>query len=203
MEYVAAVEPTGVELSVPAVEAAAAAPAAEAATAVRLVSEALSGLALELVAAKKPAAGMLAGKPAAVEPAAATAAVSAAVPTAAKGERPVLANGPVVASKECWVINPGIGPKVIVRRISNGLAAAVAEAAALEEKRAGEPVPEPGLPPAARRAAVETESPPVVTVSKPVAPAVAVAPGKRKAKAGVTGGSQKRKKSSPVKIKDL
>ncbi len=65
MEYVAAVEPTGVELSVPAVETAAAAPMAEAATAVRLVSEALSGLALELAAVKKPAAGTLAGKPAA------------------------------------------------------------------------------------------------------------------------------------------
>ncbi len=154
-------EPAEAELSVPAVETAAAAPAAEAATVVRLVSEALSGLALELAAAKKPAAGMLAGKPAAVEPAAAMAAVSAAAPTAAKGERPVLANGPVAASKECWVINPGIGPKVIVRRICNGPAAAAAEAAASEEKGAGEPVSEPGLPPAARRAAVETESPPV------------------------------------------
>jgi hypothetical protein len=42
-----------------------------------------------------------------------------------------------------------------------------------------------------------------VTASKPVVPAAAVAPGKRKTKAGVTGGSQKRKKSSPAKIKDL
>ncbi len=68
---------------------------------------------MELAAAKKPATGMLAGKLAAVESAAATVAVSAVAPTAAKGERPVLANGPVAASKECWVINPGIGPKVI------------------------------------------------------------------------------------------
>ena len=69
-----AVEPVGVELSVPA---AAAAPAAEAATTVMLVSEALSVLALGLAAAGKPAAGVLTGMPAAVEPAAATAAVSA------------------------------------------------------------------------------------------------------------------------------
>ncbi len=83
---------------------------AEAETAVRLVSEALSGLALELAAAEESAAGVLVAEPAAVEPTAATAAVSAAEPTAAKGRRPVLANGPVAASKECWVINPGIGP---------------------------------------------------------------------------------------------
>jgi hypothetical protein len=203
MEYVAAVEPKEVELSVPAVEAAVA-PAAEAATAVKLVSEALSGLALELATAKKPAAGVLAGEPAAVEPAASTAAVSAAAPTAAKGERPVLANGPVAASKECWVLNPGIGPKVIVKRTSSLPAAAAAEAAATEEKHAGEPVPGPGLPPAARRAAAEAGSPRVVKASEPIAPAAAaVVPMKRKAKAGVTGGSQKRKKSSPVKIKDL
>jgi hypothetical protein len=93
---------------------------------------------------------------------------------------------------------------VIVRKISSGpAAAAAAEFAALEEKRAGEPVPGPGLPPVAGRAAAETESPPVATASDPVAPAAAVAPVKRKAKAGVTGGSQNRKKSSPVKIKDL
>jgi hypothetical protein len=196
MEQVVAVEPTRVELSVPAVEAAAAAPAAEAAMAVRLVSEALSGLALELAAVEESAAGVLAGKPAAVEPAAATAAVSAAAPTAAERERPVLANGPVAASKECWVINPGIGPKVIVRRIFSGPAAA--GAAAPGERRAGEPVPGLGLSPAARLAAAETRASPVATTSRPAA-----APGKRKAKAGVAGGSQKRKKSSPAKIKDL
>jgi hypothetical protein len=42
-----------------------------------------------------------------------------------------------------------------------------------------------------------------MTAPRPIAPAAVVAPVKRKAKAGVTGGSQKRKKSSPVKIKDL
>jgi hypothetical protein len=203
MEHVVAVEPTGVELSVPAVEAAAAAPAAEAATAVRLVSEALSGLALELAAAKKPAAGMLAGKPAAVEPAVVTAVVPAAVPTAARREWPVLADGPVAASKECWILNPGVVSKVIVKMLSIGPAAAAAEAAATEGKCAREPMPGPGWPPVARRAAAETESPPVVTAPEPAAPTAAAAPVKRKAKAGVTGGSQKRKKSSPVKIKDL
>jgi hypothetical protein len=68
-------------------------------------------LALELAAVEGSTAGVLAGEPAAVEPIAATAAVSAAVPTAAKGRRPVLAEGPVAAPKECWVINPGLLPK--------------------------------------------------------------------------------------------
>jgi hypothetical protein len=158
-KHVVAAEPTRVELSVPAVEAVAAAPAAEAATAVRLVSEALSGLALELAAGEGSAAGVLAGKSAAVEPTAATAVVSAVAPTAVKGGRPVLANGPVAASKECWVMNPGISPKVIMRRISSG-PAAVAEAAAPVEKWAGEPVPELGLSPSARRAAAETRASP-------------------------------------------
>jgi hypothetical protein len=209
VEYTAAVEPTGVELSVPAAQAAAAEPAAEAVTTVRLVSEALSGLALELAAARKPVAGVLTGTPAAVEPAAATAAttataaVSAAVLAGAKGERPVLANGPAAASKECWVLNPGVGSKVIVTKLSIGPAEAAAETAAAEVKCAGESVPGPGLLPAARRAVAETESPPLVTAPGPVPPMAAATSVKRKAKAGVTGGSQKRKKSSPVKIKDL
>jgi hypothetical protein len=193
----------GVELSVPATQAAATAPAAEAATTVRLVSEALSVLALGLAAAKEPVAGMRTGMLAAVEPAAATVAVSAAAPTAAKGERPVLANGPVAASKECWVLNPGVGSKVIVRKLSIGPAAVAAKTAAAETKCAGEPVPGPELPPVARRAAAETESPPIMTAPGPIPPTAAVVPVKRKAEAGVTGGSQKRKKSSPVKIKDL
>ncbi len=129
MEQMAAVEPAIVELSVPAAESAAVALATEPAAAVRLVSEALSVLALELTAVEESAAGVLAGEPAAVEPIVATAAVSAVVPTAAKGGRPVLGEGPVAAPKECWVINPGITPKVIVRRIPSGSAAA-AEAAA-------------------------------------------------------------------------
>jgi len=198
-----AVEPVGVELSVPAAQAAAAAPAAEVATTVRLVSEALSVLALGLAAAGKPAAGVLTGMPAAVEPAAATAAVSAAEPIAAKGEQPVLANGPAAASKECWVLNPGVGSKVIMRKLSIGSTAAAAGTAAAEVKCAGEPVSWPELPPVARRAAAETVSLPKVTASGPILPTAAAASVKRKAKAGVTGGSQKRKKSSPVKIKDL
>ncbi len=138
-----------------------------------------------------------------MEPAAATTAVSAAEPTAAKGERPVLANGPAAASKECWVLNPEVGPRVIMRKLSDGPAAAAAGTAAAEVKCAGEPVPGPELPQAARRAAAETESPPIVTAPGPILPTAAAAPVKRKAKAGVIGGSQKRKKSSPVKIKDL
>ncbi len=124
----------------------AAAPAAEAATTVRLVSEALSVLALELAAAGRPAAGVLTGVPASVEPAAATAAASAAEPIAAKGERPVWANGPAAASKECWVLNPVVGPKVILRKLSVGPAAA--ETAAAGVKCAVEPVSGPELPPA-------------------------------------------------------
>ncbi len=139
-----------------------------------------------------------------MEPAAATAAASAAGPTAAKGERPVLANGPVAASKECWVLDPVVGPKVKLRKLSVGLAVATAvETAAAGVKRAGEPVSGLELPPVARRAAMETESPPTVTASGPIPPKALAASVKRKAKAGVTGGSQKRKKSSPVKIKDL
>ncbi len=194
--------PVEVELSVPAAQAAAAASAAETASTVRLVSEALSVLALELAAAREPAAGVLTGVPAAVEPAAATAAASVLEPMAAKEERPVLANGPAAASKECWVLNPKVGHKVKMRKLSVWPAAA-AEAAAAGVKCAGEPVSGPELPPVARRAAMETGSPPTVTASGPTPPKAAAASVKRKAKAGLTGGSQKRKKSWPVKIKDL
>jgi hypothetical protein len=196
-----AVEPVEKKLSVPAAQATAAAPAAEAVTTVRLVSEALSVLALGLAAARKPAAGVLTGVPAAVEPAAATAAASAAEPIVAKGERPVLANGPAAASKECWVLNPEVGSKVILRKFSVGPATVAAGTAAAEVKCAGEPVSGPELLPVARRAAAETDSPPIVTASGPIPPTAASV--KRKAKAGVTGGSPKRKKSSPVRIKDL
>ena len=68
---------------------------------------------------------------------------------------------------------------------------------------AGELVPGPEMPPAARQAACEAKGLPVVTASEPRPPTAAAAPVKRKAKAGVTGGSQKRKKSSPIRIKDL
>ncbi len=104
-------------------------------------------------------------------------------------------------SKECWVLNPAVGPKVTLRKISVGPTATVAEAAAASVKCAGEPVPGSELPPAARQAAWETESLPAVMASGPIPPTAA--PVKRKAKAGVTGGSQKRKKSSPAKVKDL
>jgi hypothetical protein len=179
-----------VELSEPAAQAAAAAPAAEAVATVRLVSEALSALVL------MRGAGVPESAPAAVEPA-------AAVSAAEKGERPVLANGPEAASKECWVLNPAVGPKVTLRKISAGPTATAAEAAAVSVKCAGEPVPGLELPPAARQVARETESLPVVMASEPRPPTAAAAPVKRKAKAGVAGGSQKRKKSSPAKAKDL
>ena len=134
-----------VELPEPAAQAAAAAPAAEAVTAVRLVSEALSALDLTL------GEGVLTGVPAAVEPAAATVAASAAEPAAVEGERPVLANGPAAASKECWVLNPAVGPKVTLRKISVGPTATAAEAAAASVKCAGELVPGSEMPPATGR----------------------------------------------------
>ncbi len=184
----------GTELSEPAAPVAAAAPAAEAVTTVRLVSEALSALVL------MREAGVPESAPAAVEPAAVA---SAAEPEAEKEERPVLANGPAAASKECWVLNTAVGPKVTLRKISVGPKATAAEAAAASVKCAGEPVPGPELPPAARQAALETESLPAVMASGPIPPTAAAAPVKRKAKAGVAGGSQKRKTSSPAKAKDL
>jgi hypothetical protein len=142
--------------------------------------------------------------PAAEAVAAAPAAEAATTVRLVSEARPVLANGPAAASKECWVLNPGVRHKVILRKHSVGPAAAAGIAAA-EVKCAGEPVSGPELPPAARRAAAETESPPTVMASGPTLPkaAAAVAPVKRKAKTGVIEGSQKRKKSSPVKIKDL
>jgi hypothetical protein len=194
-------EPAGMELSVPAAQAAAAASAAETAMTVRRVSEALSVLALELAAGGEPAAGVPEGMPAAVEPAAATVAASAAEPAIVKGERPVLANGPAAAWKECWVLNPAVGPKVIMRKSLVGPTAAAAETAASSVKCAGELVPGSETPPAARQAAWGAESPPTVTASGPIPPKVAAASVKRKAKAGVTGGSQKRKKSSPAEAK--
>jgi hypothetical protein len=192
----------GVELPEPAAPAAAAAPAAEAVRTVRLVSEALSALVL-MREAGVPESAPAAVEPAAVVSAAVLAAVSAAEPAAGKEERPVLANGPAAASKECWVLNPAVGPKVTLRKISVGPTATAAEAAAASVKCAGEPVPGSELPPAARQAAWETESLPAVMASGPIPPTAAAAPVKRKAKAGVAGGSQKRKKSSPAKAKDL
>ncbi len=193
---------------------------AQPAAAVEPASETLPVLTLEPAAVEESAAGVLAVEPAVepavelvaatavepavasdVEPVAATAVVSAAVPTAAVDGRPVLADGPVVAPKECWVINPGNAPKVIVRRIPSGSATA-AEAATSWEIRAGEPLPGLGPIPAAGRAAAEIRTPPIAATPR-LAVLAAAAQGKRKASAGVTEGSRKRKKSSPVKIKDL
>ncbi len=79
----------------------------------------------------------------------------------------------------------------------------MAETAAAGAEWGGEPVPGPGEPPAARQAACETVDSRVMMASEPRPPMAAAASVKRKAKAGVTGGSQKRKKSSPAKAKDL
>jgi hypothetical protein len=174
----------------PAAQAAAAAPAAEA---VRLVSEALSALDLTL------GAGVLSGVPAA----AATVTASAAEPAAVEGERPVLVDGSAAASKEYWVLNSAVGPKVIPRDFLVGPTATAAETAAASVEWAGKLVPGPEIPPAARQAAGEVKDSSVVTASGPRPPMAAAAPVKRKAKAGVTGGSQKRKKSSPAEAKDL
>jgi hypothetical protein len=187
----------GVELPEPAAQAAAAAPAAEAVTVVRLVSEALSALDLDL------GAEVLTGMPAAVEPAAAMVAASAAEQAAVEGERPVLVSGPAAAPKDYWVLNAAVGPKMILKKVISGSAVTAAEAAAASAEWAREPVPGREMPPAARRATCELKDSPVVTASGPRLPTAAAASVKRKAKAGVTGGSQKRKKSSPVEAKDL
>ncbi len=131
---------------------------------------------------------------------AAAAAPAAEVVTAV---RPVLVDGSAAASKEYWVLNSAVGPKVIPRDFLVEPTAAAAETAAVSVEWAGEPVPESEALPAARQAACEAENSPLVTASGPRPPTVAAAPVKRKAKAGVTGGSQKRKKSSPAEAKDL
>jgi hypothetical protein len=194
---VPAAELLGVGLSEPAAQAAAAAPAAEAVTAVRLVSEALFALDLDL------GAGVLTGMPAAMELAAAVVAASATESATVERERPVLIDGPAAASREYWVLNAAVEPKVILKKALGGPAATAAETAAAGAEWAGEPGPGPEFPPAARRAACEAKDSPVVTASEPRPPMAAAASVKRKAKTGVTGGSQKRKKSSPVEAKDL
>ncbi|MFN9908768.1 MAG: hypothetical protein ACK56F_22015, partial [bacterium] len=113
--------------------------------------------------------------------------MSAAEPTAAERGRPALADGPVAAPKECWVMNPGIAPRVIVRRIPSGSAAA-AEAATSWEILAREPLPELGPIPAAGKAAAETSTSPMAATPRPAVPPAA-ASGKRRASAGVAGGS--------------
>ncbi len=194
---VSAAELLEVGLPEPAAQAAAAAPAAEKATVVRLVSEALSALDLAF------GAGVPMGMPAAEEPAVAVVTASAAVPAAVEKGRPVLANVPAAAPVEYWVLNAAVEPKVILKKVGTGSAATAGETAAASAEWAGEPVPESEMTPTARRAASEAECLPVVTASEPRPPQAAAAPVKRKAKAGVTGGSQKRKKSSPAEAKDL
>ncbi len=143
------------------------------------------------------------GMPAAEEPAVAVVTALAAEPAAVERGRPALANIPAAASVECWLLNPAVGPKVILKKVGTGPAAAAGETAAASAEWAGEPVPGPGMPPAARQAACEAKDSPVVTASGPRLPTAAAAPVKRKARSGVTGGSQKRKKSSPAEAKDL
>ncbi len=100
-------------------------------------------------------------------------------------------------------MNLGISPKVMVKRIREGSAVvSAAEAATPRERQAGEPLSELGPIPAAGRAAAETKTSPLAATPEPAASAAA-AQGKRKASTGVAEGSRKRKKSSPVKIKDL
>jgi hypothetical protein len=187
----------GIGLSEPAAQAAAAAPAIDSATVAKMVSEALFALELGI------GVGAPTGVPAVVEPTAAVAAVSAMEPAAAERERPELTEEPAAAPREYWVLNSAVDPKVILKRTFSESAATAVETAAAGAEWAGEPVPGLGEPPAARRAACETSDSPAVTASVPRPPMAAAASVKRKAKAGVTGGSQKRKKSSPAEAKDL
>ncbi len=180
-------------------------PTGEPGAAVGLASESLSVLAAEPMAAVEPAAGPLvesAVKPAVesvAEPAAATAAEPAAGPIVAVKGRPVLAIGPVAASKECWVMNSAISPKVIVKRTREGSAvAAAAEAATPQERQAGEHLSELGCTPAAGRAAAESMIPPLAAAPRPAASAAAVQ-GKRKASAGVAEGSRRGPRQSSSK----
>ncbi len=115
----------------------------------------------------------------------------------------MLANVPAAASVEYWVLNAAVEPKVILKKVGTGSAAAAGETAAASAEWAGESVPGPEMPPVARQAACEAKDSPLVTASGPRPPTAAAAPVKRKARAGVTGGSQKRKKSSPAEAKVL
>ncbi len=182
-------------LSVLAAESAAATKpattAAEPVATVELASESLSVLAAEPVAAAESAAGL------SVE----SAAEPAVGPTMVVQGRPMLANGPAAAPRGCWVMNSAISPKVIVKRTREGSAlVAAAEAATLHERQAGEPLSVLVYAPAAGRVAAESVTSPPASVPAALA---AGAQGKRKATAGAAEGSQKRKRSSPVKLKDL
>ncbi|MFN9905403.1 MAG: hypothetical protein ACK56F_04665, partial [bacterium] len=114
----------GIELAVPAAQAAAAAPATDSATVAELVSEAL--LVLELGIGTKASTGA----PAVVESAAAMAAASAVESAAAKRERSELAGESAAAPREYWVLNSAVDPTVIPKRAFSELAATAAETAA-------------------------------------------------------------------------
>jgi hypothetical protein len=141
--------------------------------------------------------------PAAVGSAAAVATVSATEPAAVERERLELTDEPAAAPREYWVLNSAVDPKVILKKAFSESAATAAETAAAGAEWAGEPVPGPGEPPAARRAARETRDSLAVTASEPRPPMAAAASVKRKARAGVTEESRKRRKSSPAEAKDL
>ena len=128
--------------------------------------------------------------PAAEEPAAAVAAVSATESAAVERERPELTVEPAAAPREYWVLNSAVDPKVILKKALSDSAVTAVETAAAGAEWAREPVPGPGEPPAARQAACEAADSLVVTASEPRPPMAAAASVKRKAKAGVTGGSQ-------------
>jgi hypothetical protein len=194
---VIATELPGIGLSEPAAQAAAAAPAIDAATVVKMVNEALFALELDM------GVGVPTRVPAAVEPAAAVVTVSATEPAAVERGRPELAEEPAAAPREYWVLNSAVDPKVILKKAFSESAATAAETAAAGAEWAGEPVPGPGEPPAARRAARETRDSLAVTASEPRPPMAAAASVKRKARAGVTEESRKRRKSSPAEAKDL
>jgi hypothetical protein len=89
--------------------------------------------------------------PAAVETAAAVEAVSATEPASVERERSVLVNEPAAAPREYWVLNAAVEPKVILKKALGESAATAVETAAAGAEWAGEPVPGPGEPPAARR----------------------------------------------------
>ncbi len=143
------------------------------------------------------------GSAAAVEPADGSAAVVSAEEPAAVQGRPVLVGEPAAAQGESWVMNPAISPKVIVSMTHEGLAVkAATEAAVPQEGQSGESLPGLKSPSAVRQAAAESATPPPRAAPGPATPA-AVVQGKRKASAGGTGGSQKRKRSSPAGLNDL
>ena len=60
------------------------------------------------------------GVPAAMEPAAAVVAASATESATVERERPVLTDGSAAASREYWVLNAAVEPKVILKKALGG-----------------------------------------------------------------------------------